>query len=348
MKILINTPYLSLLGGVANHYLGLKDYWSETVLYNQIGRRGVTQGAGKYTLLVDVLKFLWKILIFRPDIILLNPSLARNAVLRDTFFLRIAKIFNKKVAVFFHGFNKKNLKEINRDSLVRNLNKCECIFVLAQEFVDDLRMWGVAAPIHLTTTKVMDRMVGDINAERRSGNVGTILFLARIAENKGIFIALKSFKQILEIYPELHLKVVGDGPALNEARSMCESENVKNVTFTGALTGEDLINAFKESDLYLLPTYYEGMPTSVLEAMAFGLPVITRPVGGLCSFFKNGIMGEMVNSYEPSDFTKAILPYIQDKSKTRQAAIYNINYAKENFLASKVASNLETVLRKYI
>lgn len=346
MKVLVNTPHLKLLGGVANHYIGLADYWNETVKYNEVGRRGVVSGI--YWLPIDVIIFIWKLISFRPDIVLLNPSLSKNAIKRDQIFLRISRLFGRKIAVFFHGFNLSNVKDVDVVTLTRNLNRTVCVFVLAQEFASALRSWGVTVPIHLATTKVDDRLIDSFDVSTRSGDVRTILFLARIAENKGIFIALDTFKKILESKPHMRLKVVGDGPALNEAKRICQHNDILNVEFTGALKGMELVGAFQDSDLYFLPTYYEGMPTSVLEAMAFGLPVVTRPVGGLCDFFESGRMGQMVDSLNPDDFADAILDLIKDQEKNKEIALYNASYAKDNFMASKVAGKIEGVLKTYL
>ena len=71
MKILINTPSLKLMGGVASHYKGLRAFWTENVMYNTIGKRNATKcGSGKYWLLWDCLKFIFRLLTFRPDVVL--------------------------------------------------------------------------------------------------------------------------------------------------------------------------------------------------------------------------------------------------------------------------------------
>ena len=110
MKILINTPRLVPHGGVANHYIGLKPYWNEEVIYNPIGKKGNKSGSGVYRLPLNIITFVRKIFSFKPDIILLNPSLSKGAMTRDMIFLRIAKMLGKKVAVFIHGFDKNNIK----------------------------------------------------------------------------------------------------------------------------------------------------------------------------------------------------------------------------------------------
>jgi glycosyltransferase involved in cell wall biosynthesis len=345
MKILVNTPHLHLLGGVANHYLGLKNYWSQNVVYNQIGRISDKQGSGKYRLPLDICIFVYKLLIFKPDVVLLNPSLSKSAVVRDMIFLRIAKMFGFKVAVFFHGFDKNSIPKLDLVNLAKNLNRCACVFVLANEFADIIRSWGVTVPIELTTTKVDDKLIKDFDITRRNSEVKNILFLARITKEKGIFIALEIFKKLKDKYPDLEMRVVGNGPALEEAKNV----GVENVEFLGALSGKDLIKEFEAADLYLFPTCHaEGMPTSVLEAMAFGLPVVTRPVGGLCDFFENGKMGEMVDSFEAMDFVPMVEKYLNDKELAKQTSAYNHEYAKKHFLASQVALRLEEIFSNVI
>lgn len=348
MKILINTPHLEILGGVANHYLGLYSYWTERVQYNQIGKKKATS-KGIYSLPFDVCKFIKKILFFKPDIILLNPSLGTTAIARDLIFLRIAKLFNKQVAVFFHGFNKDSIAHIDIHNLTKQLNKCECIFVLANEFREIIRNWGVTIPIHLTTTKVDNKLIESFDINSRTGRLSNILYLARTTREKGLFITLGAFKEIQSRHPHLQLNIVGDGKDLEEAKNFCKTNALNNITFYGSLSGKDLVEQFQKADLYILPSYHEGMPTSVLEAMAFGLPIISRPVGGLCDFFINGTMGELIDSFNSEDFAKSIESLLQKSpQEIKEISLYNYNYATEHFLASSVAKKIENELKKYI
>ena len=349
MKILINTPRLIPHGGVANHYLGLREYWTQEVIYNPIGKIGNKQGSGKYRLPIDIFNFIIKIVKFNPDIILLNPSLSKSAVVRDLIFLRVSKLMRRKVAVFFHGFDKQSQNNIDLKLLVKHLNQAECIFVLANEFAEIIRSWGVTRPIHITTTKVCDSLVDSYDIQQRDGKVKNILFLARITENKGILIALEAFKLIQETFSHITLTVVGDGPTLQKAKELCIAQEIKNVHFTGALQGSDIATAYQQADLYLFPTFHaEGLPTSLLEAMAFGLPVISRPVGGVCDFFDSNKMGTLIDSLLPQDFADAIVPYINNPQLTLETSIFNYNYARKRFMASKVALDLESKLNKYI
>lgn len=348
MKILINTPYLKLSGGVANHYKGLKEFWNENVYYNQIGKRSEKSGNGIYWLPIDTIKFIFKIICLNPDIILLNPSLGKSAIKRDFIFLKIAKFFGKDVALFFHGFNKDIIGDLDLNTLKINLNKCKCIFTLAQEFVEIIKSWGVTSPIHLTTTKVDDKLIKNYDITKRRNYIENILFLARIEKAKGIYTAIDAFNIISKKYNYIKLHITGSGSELDVAKEYVNSKGIKNVIFYGNLSGEQLVSQFVKSDLYILPTHGEGMPTSVLEAMAFGLPIITRPVGGICDFFVNEKMGFLIESLQPEDYVKSIEYFINNPSKVKEVSFLNHKYAKQHFLASSVAKKIENILNLYV
>lgn len=346
MRILINTPRLIPQGGVANHYIGLKKYWTEDVLYNPIGKKGNKSGTGIYRLPFDIISFAIKIYSFHPDIIILNPSLYKSAIMRDMIFLWIAKILRQKVVVFFHGFDKKCIASLDLKFIAKSLSKCELIFVLANEFKEIIRSWGVAVPIYLTTTKVDDEMVSDFDINLRNGRVQSILFLARITKEKGIFIALDTFKLLKNRNYDFVMRIVGDGPELSSAKEYCVNRNIPDVLFLGSLSGKELEEEYKNADIYLFPTFHaEGMPTTVLEAMTFGLPVVTRPIGGICDFFENGKMGTLIDSFEPEDFAKAICSYANSPEYVRKISYLNYSYARTHFMASSVAKNIEDVLK---
>ena len=102
MRILINTPNWKkpYLGGVASHFYGLKPYWTENVKYNIIGSRG-KENTGKYWLPWDLVKTFFKILIFNPDVVMVNTSLGKNALRRDSIFMNLAHAMGKKAVVHF-------------------------------------------------------------------------------------------------------------------------------------------------------------------------------------------------------------------------------------------------------
>jgi len=340
MNILINTPDLSFGGGVSNHYKGLKEYWTEDVRYNFVGgRRGIP---GTLLLPFDYVKFFCICLFSNIDVIVLNPSLGKTAIKRDALFLKIAKWFRKKVVVFFHGWNPAMVSEIDQNSVAFKwqVYRADLFLVLASSFKTDLQRWGIEKPIALTTTKVDNQLIKkvDITTKQYDQN---LLFLTRIEEYKGIFIALELFQKIKRNYPHARLTIAGDGSKLKAVKEYVKEHQLTSVTFTGYVEGDQLIEAFQNTSIYIFPSYSEGMPTSVLEAMAFGLPVITRPVGGLVDFFENGKMGWMIDSLDSTDFVLSLEELLADPTKMLEMGHYNHEYAKQHFMAIEVAKSLE-------
>jgi glycosyltransferase involved in cell wall biosynthesis len=345
-KILINVPNLSLPGGVANHYLGLFHFWRENVVYNIVGRRKWWFPA-ILSMMYDCVKFVLLCIFGNFDVVVLNPSLANRALHRDAIFLTIAKVLRLKVCVFIHGWDVSVERKIdaNHALFLHKFGRADAFIVLAAQFEGKLRSWGIRAPIYLSTTKVDDRLIEgfDIHAKRYSKN---LLFLARMEPNKGIMIALEAFRRIIENHPEARFIVAGSGSALDAAIEFVSAESIQNVEFLGNISGHNLIDTFIKSDVYILPSSHgEGMPTSVLEAMAFGLPVITRPVGGLVDFFEDGKMGLISDSLDPEWFSLAIDRLFSSPKFVEAIGHYNHEYAKQHFLASRVAKQLEGILK---
>lgn len=358
IRFIINTPDIKSPAGVSNHYLGLKDFFSDGAIYNQYKTgsyiRRTLSGYPRFIqvtlrgflMIRDVLKFVALIIRHKSPVILLNPSFGKKAMQRDELFLRIAKIFCCKVAVFIHGWDKAYFKEVMNGEikLSRAWNKSDCFFVLASEFKQGLRDIGIKPPIHLTTTKVSDRLVEGFK-RKPIDSVSNILFLARVTKEKGIYTTIDAFKIAKQLHGNLKLTVVGMGEELANAKNYVTEEGVPDVVFTGPLSGQELRKAFSEAHVYILPTHSEGMPTSVLEAMAFGLPVITRPVGGLVDFFEEGHMGYLLESLDAKDYAERITSLVESPDLARTMSVYNEDYANRHFLASKVAKELESKLR---
>jgi len=348
MKILINIPCMELMGGVVNQYVGLAPYWTEDIKYNIVGKRSEKKSTGIYWILWDILKFIAVIFRWRPNAVMLNPSLGRNAIIRDMIFLVISSFMGKKTFIFIHGWDKEFARKLNKNLFVRLCNRASGIFVLANEFKFELLKWGIKVPILPATTKVDNKLLESFDISSRTGKIETILFLARIEIKKGIFIAIDTFKLLKQKYPYLKFKVVGDGSALDDSKRYVIDNNIKDVEFTGNLSGEKLINAFKSGDLYILPSFTEGMPTSVLEAMAFGLPVITRPVGGLSDILKNDLMGYTTKSLNPENFARRIELLIKSPEECLKMSQFNYQYAKDHFMASEVAKYIENQIKNEI
>lgn len=105
-----------------------------------------------------------------------------------------------------------------------------------------------------------------------------LLFVGRFAFNKGINILMETIEKLNEegYLKRLHFNIVGKGPLYEE---YVKRYNFENVSFLGFADDEQLAALYRNNDLFVFPTRFEGMPTVVLEAMAAGMPVVVSETG---------------------------------------------------------------------
>ncbi len=361
LSVLIACPHLYLGGGVSNYYNTMKGWFSIKAEFYEVGALKESETASERFrhIWTDRVRFnnLLKDSIGAYDLVHLNPSFDYKAIIRDGLLLRIAKKFNRKAVVMFHGWNESNVQVIERhffNQFFSTYNKSDAFIVLASDFKKKLRDWGFKQPIYLETTPVKDSLLNGFSIKERIKEIDPdkdiqILFLARIEKEKGILETIDAVKILSEKYPNLRLVVAGDGSFMDEAHNFANRFTKDKVSFLGYAEGEEKKKVFQNSDIYVFPTYHgEGMPTTVLEAMAFGLPIVTRPVGGLKDFFSNGEHGFISESKDPDVIASLVEKIITDKELWKKMSVANHEYATERFMASQVAKRLEDIYMRTV
>ena len=139
------------------------------------------------------------------------------------------------------------------------------------------------------------------------------------------------------------MTIAGDGSEEDNIKDYINDRNLDNITLLGYVEERAKIAAFNDSQIYLFPSYFEGMPTSLLEAMAFGLPVITSKVGGISDFFENAKNGYITESNEPNILASLIEKIIINENTARTIGLNNYRFAKEHFFSDKVVERIEKI-----
>lgn len=359
MKVLLACPDLEKPGGVANYFRVLRRHLTSDVVYFIVGARQNELGLLSRGLRFckDNLKFAMQLKSNRYDIVHLNPSLGPNALIRDGLLLLIAKLFCEKSVVFFRGWDHKWEEIIYRffPWIFRFVYfRANAFIVLSKDFKLWLQSMGYSKHIYVETTVVPDgiftKIGGSHSLFQDQKPVGKInlLFLTHIERQKGIYETVNAYHILKGKYPQLMLTLAGCGTEVLKVQSYIEEKGICDVKFLGYVTGEAKHLAFSEGDIYIFPSYSEGMPNSVLEAMAYGLPIITTAVGGLKDFFKNGEMGFITEDKSPEHLAELIELLIRDHLLLKKSGEMNRLFAKEHFAASKVAGRLEHIYREVI
>jgi glycosyltransferase involved in cell wall biosynthesis len=130
-----------------------------------------------------------------------------------------------------------------------------------------------------------------------------IVFAGRLSAEKGLLNLLKAIKQL----PDIKLKIVGDGPLKKELHTYTQLENINNVEFTGHQNGQQFQDSIRNSKFVVVPSiWYENYPMTVIEAEAYGKPVLASNIGGLNEQIINRYNGLHFKYYSVADLTDKI------------------------------------------
>ena len=151
----------------------------------------------------------------------------------------------------------------------------------------------------------------------------TFIFVGRVVRDKGIDELIEAFKKLYFDFPNSRLYLVGPtednlDPIDDKTRNAIEAYD--DIIEVGPKMGEDLLPYYAASDCFVLPSYREGFPNTVLEAGAMGLPSIVTNINGSREIIQDGINGMIVPPHDANALYKAMTKMIKDVELRNQMA----------------------------
>ncbi len=272
------------------------------------GRPKSTQGR------FDLGNFLWAARHFvrmqraldrhRPDIVYLPIAGNWAAVLRDFTLGWLARRSGARVVGHQHAGDVPRILERRgmTGRVVRaGFGQFDRLLVLGEKwrrlFVD----WGATSPIDVCPStyrrEILERATGFQRDHRRQGPL-RVLYVGQIGRRKGAHDLLAAAAELKVKGRAIDLHLVGPAQLegeLEAARELADRLSLGGgVHFHGTLEGEALLERYRQSDVFALPSYNEGIPAVLYEAGAFELPVVTTPVGGIPDLIRNERNGLLV------------------------------------------------------
>jgi glycosyltransferase involved in cell wall biosynthesis len=172
------------------------------------------------------------------------------------------------------------------------------------------------------------------------------LFLGRIGHRKGAFDLLQAFATLpIELRERARLVFAGDGE-VDDLREQAQplGTDVEVHSWIDNKRRDDLLN---QSDVFVLPSYHEGVPMALLEAMAHGLPVITTPVGGIPDAVTDGVEGLLVQPGEKEQLARALEVMIE-QGGMRQVLGRNARARAERCDVKQYSIQLAAIYRRLL
>ncbi|MCS4301641.1 glycosyltransferase [Chryseobacterium sp. BIGb0232] len=169
--------------------------------------------------------------------------------------------------------------------------KAAVAFCVADYFTDNINA-VVGKKIAYTMRPMITLTEKDIVENRlyMKKDVYKVLYLGRMTNDKGIIELLNAVSELRYLQHKLYVDLVGDGEYFEELKQLANDLDINDmVSFKGAtFDAQEIRSYFVNSDIYILPSYHEGFPRTLYEAMIYGTPIITTFVGGIPSLMKDG------------------------------------------------------------
>ncbi len=177
----------------------------------------------------------------------------------------------------------------------------------------------------------------------------------RLIEKKGLPVTLRAFASFVRGYPNATLTIAGEGPLLGQLQELARELKIEQrVLFTGFISQEQLREIYYASHIFLHPSEtgpdgnQEGIPNSMLEAMASGLPVFATQHGGIPEAIENGVSGVLVPEHDADELARALLSAAKDTDFLSRIARAGAKVVRENFDLGAQVHRLEDIYLKLL
>ncbi len=232
------------------------------------------------------------------------------------------------------GLNKKLLKPENK-KYFENIKKIICV---SQDIAEEFKYMDVSADkISVISSGInleeFDRVKdGNIEDIKNEYSHSIIISVGVLRINKGFNFLIDAFKKIAELFSKTTLLIVGDGPERDKLKQL--TEGISGITFLGKISHDDVVKYLKAADVFVLASIStsgdrEGTSTSIMEAMAAGLPIITTLVGGNSYLVKENENGLLVEEKDSEALAKAMIKLINDENLRQKMKEKNLEDIKQ-------------------
>jgi len=346
-KVVILSPSRSAASGVTTHANMLfasplaGDF---ELLHFQVGSEGRTE-----RWLQRLARFVWSpidlallILRSRPDVVHLNTSINNKAYWRDFVYLVVAASLGCKVVNQIHG-GVMPAMFTHSSAIKRLLFRCfiACSDVIVLISKEDYQAYSKFTPgtrlAYIPNAIEHAGLMGDLSPTDSKRPL-RLIYVGRLTYEKGLFEALEAIAKLVAQGRKLSFQIVGGGEAEGDLRESVKRHSLEeHVHLLGSIFGDAKNMLWKQADVFLFPTYSEGLPYSMLEAMAAGTPPITCPVGAIPDVLEDGRHGLFVPPKDVDAIARVIALMDDQRDQLHRMALASRRCILEHYTAERLA-----------
>lgn len=278
------------------HYVNL----AVATRLEDVGKGGWHKAKGVLKKLMEVRKAVKSV---KPDLVYITPNSAGIPFYKDFITIMMLKMMGQKVVMHFHnkGVETRQGKWLD-NWLYKRYFKDVKLILLADALYEDVKKYVKREDVFVCPNSIP--AISNANqVTENSDHVPHILWLTNIMKTKGIMEYLSALKILKDKGVKFQADFVGgltkemSGEEFDSALSMMGLDGC--CTYYGPKYGDDKYSFFSQADVFVLPSYTEAFPVSILEAMQFALPVVASNVGGVSAEVEEGVSGFLLGGEQP-------------------------------------------------
>lgn len=263
-----------------------------------IGKGGWHKIKGIWHKLMEVKRLVREV---KPDLVYITPNSAGAPFYKDFVTVLMLKLLHQRIVMHFHNkgvATKQNHWLDNR--LYKVFFKDSKLILLADALYEDVKKYVRREDVFVCPNAIPKISMADVTEGKKMPH---ILWLTNIMRTKGLMEFVSALRTLKERGLTFHVDFVG---GLTKEISGEEFDAVLTTmglddycSYHGPKYGDEKYVYFKNADIFVLPSYTEAFPVSILEALQFGLPVVASNVGGVSAEVEDGINGYLIGGRKP-------------------------------------------------
>lgn len=280
-----------------------------------------------------------------PRALLHVHTASRASFWRKSVFMSAALLARWPVILHLHGGGFKTFYEEEcgpvRRALVRFfLDRAACIVVVSDRWAAWMK--GVTSNPRVVSIANAVRLPALSPARREPA---LVVFAGRCSESKGIYDLLQATLQLRRVIPKLRIECAGDGDLDEVERAIASMGLADRVRVHGWVDSRRRDELLARAAVFVLPSHAEGLPMSVLEAMAAGCPVIASAVGGIPDLVQDGVNGLLIPAGDTRALAAAMRRLIEDSALARKLGVAARATIAARYTGERMLERLEQIYR---
>jgi glycosyltransferase involved in cell wall biosynthesis len=292
----------------------------------------------------STLTLLYSLIFYRPDLVHMHMA-SRGSFLRKSILCLLCQLFRTPYIIHLHGGG---FKDFYKELPAAGKKYLRFIFRRATCTIALSKIWKDWIESELKTQNVVTVPNGVNDISFLPGEIDksnpTVLFLGLLGKNKGTDILIESMREVVKRIPNAVLELCGNGDIDHYKE---QARNIPNVKFLGWINADERRAALGRASVYCLPSWKEGLPFSILEAMSASLPIISTPVGSIPEAVEDGVTGLLVNPGDVQGLASAICHILLSPETAKSMGEMGKNLQLEKFSSDAMGRRCLEIYKEY-